>query len=66
MTPRPTTSRASCAASWACELDIATVEAKHKLSQNRGADDRAAVIAALRGEPGGGAAQIAELMSAGR
>ncbi len=48
------------------QLDIATVEAKHKLSQNRGADDRAAVIAALRGEPGSGAAQIAELMSAGR
>ncbi len=48
------------------ELDIATVEAKHKLSQNRGADDRAAVIAALRGEPGGGAAQIAGLMSASR
>ena len=47
------------------ELDIATVEAKHKLSQNRGADDRAAVIAALRGEPGSGAAEIAELMSAG-
>ena len=47
------------------ELDIDTVEAKHKLSQNRGADDRAAVIAALRGEPGGGAAQIAGLMSGG-
>lgn len=47
------------------ELAIDTVEAKHKLSQNRGADDRAAVIAALRGEPGSGPAEIAALMSAG-
>ena len=37
------------------ELTIATVEAKHKLSQNRGADDRAAVAEALRAEPGPGA-----------
>jgi transcriptional regulator len=47
------------------ELVIDTVEAKHKLSQNRGADDQAAVVAALRGEPGSGAAEIAALMSAG-
>ena len=47
------------------ELVIDTVEAKHKLSQNRGADDQAAVVAALRGEPGTGAAEIAALMSAG-
>ncbi len=47
------------------ELAIETVEAKHKLSQNRGADDRAAVLAALRGEPGHGAAGIAALMAAG-
>ena len=39
------------------ELAIDTVEAKHKLSQNRGADDQAAVAAALRGEPGPGAAR---------
>jgi transcriptional regulator len=45
------------------ELAIATVEAKHKLSQNRGADDQAAVAGALRGEPGPGAADIAALMS---
>ena len=46
------------------ELAIATVEAKHKLSQNRGADDRASVAAALRDEPGPGAAGISALMSA--
>ena len=46
------------------ELTIATVEAKHKLSQNRGADDRASVAAALRDEPGPGAAEISALMSA--
>lgn len=46
------------------ELTIATVEAKHKLSQNRGADDRASVAAALRHEPGPGAAEISALMSA--
>jgi transcriptional regulator len=45
------------------ELAIATVEAKHKLSQNRGADDQAAVAEALRGESGPGAADIAALMS---
>ncbi|HUY46960.1 MAG TPA: FMN-binding negative transcriptional regulator [Streptosporangiaceae bacterium] len=47
------------------ELAIATVEAKHKLSQNRGADDQAAVTGALRGEPSPGAAAIAALMPAG-
>jgi transcriptional regulator len=46
------------------ELTIATVEAKHKLSQNRGADDRASVAAALADEPGPGAAEISALMSA--
>jgi transcriptional regulator len=47
------------------ELTIATVEAKHKLSQNRGADDRASVAEALRAEPGPGATEISALMSAG-
>ena len=47
------------------ELTIATVEAKHKLSQNRGADDRASVAEALQAEPGPGAAEISALMSAG-
>lgn len=47
------------------ELTIATVEAKHKLSQNRGADDRASVAEALRAESGPGAAEISALMSAG-
>ena len=47
------------------EMTIATVEAKHKLSQNRGADDRASVAAALRDEPGPGPAEISALMSAG-
>jgi transcriptional regulator len=46
------------------ELTIATVEAKHKLSQNRGADDRASVAEALRAEPGPGATEISALMSA--
>lgn len=46
------------------ELTIATVEAKHKLSQNRSADDRASVAAALRDEPGPDAAEISALMSA--
>jgi transcriptional regulator len=47
------------------ELTIATVEAKHKLSQNRSADDQASVAAALRDEPSPGAAEISALMSAG-
>jgi transcriptional regulator len=45
------------------ELTIAMVEAKHKLSQNRSAEDRAAVAEALGDEPGPGAADIAELMA---
>jgi transcriptional regulator len=45
------------------ELTIAMVEAKHKLSQNRSAEDQAAVAEALRAEPGPGAADIAELMA---
>lgn len=44
------------------ELAIATVEAKHKLSQNRSAVDQAAVAAALAHEPGPGPAEIAALM----
>jgi transcriptional regulator len=45
------------------ELTIAMVEAKHKLSQNRSAEDQVAVAEALRAEPGPGAAGIAELMA---
>jgi transcriptional regulator len=45
------------------ELTIATVEAKHKLSQNRNADDQAGALDGLRGEPGGGPAAIASLMA---
>ena len=44
------------------ELAIDTVEAKHKLSQNRSAVDQAAVAAALAGEPGPGPAGVAALM----
>lgn len=47
------------------ELTIATVEAKHKLSQNRSAGDRASVAEALRAEDTPGAAEISVLMSAG-
>ncbi len=46
------------------ELTVATVEAKHKLSQNRDTADRAGVVAGLRGEPGTGPAGIAGLMAA--
>src|SRR5215470_10496095 len=46
------------------ELQVEQVEAKAKLSQNRPAHDRAAVIAALRAEPGDGAHAIADLMAA--
>jgi transcriptional regulator len=46
------------------ELTVATDEAKHKLSQNRGADDRASVAEVLRHEPGPDAAEISALMSA--
>jgi transcriptional regulator len=44
------------------ELSIATVEAKHKLSQNRSAEDQAAVAGALADEPGPGPAGVAALM----
>jgi transcriptional regulator len=46
------------------ELTVATVEAKHKLSQNRGTDDREGAVAGLRGELGPEAAAIAGLMAA--
>jgi len=46
------------------ELSIVSVEAKQKLSQNRGAEDQAGVIEALRAEPGPGPAAIADLMAA--
>jgi transcriptional regulator len=46
------------------ELAITSVEAKQKLSQNRGASDRAGVVTGLRAEPGAGAAAIADLMAA--
>ena len=45
------------------ELTIATVEAKHKLSQNRSDEDQAGVVEALADEPGPGPAAIAALMS---
>lgn len=44
------------------ELEIATVEAKEKLSQNRDAEDRAGALDGLRHEPGPGPAAIADLM----
>jgi transcriptional regulator len=46
------------------ELAITSIEAKQKLSQNRGEPDRAGVVAGLRAEPGSGAAAIADLMAA--
>ena len=47
------------------ELTVNRVEAKEKLSQNRGQADRAGVIAGLRAEPGpDGAGVIADLMAA--
>ena len=45
------------------ELAITTVEAKEKLSQNRGAEDRAGALDGLRHEPGAGPAAIADLMA---
>jgi transcriptional regulator len=45
------------------ELTIATVEAKYKLSQNRGEQDREGALAGLRTEPGPGPAAIADLMA---
>lgn len=46
------------------ELLITSIEAKQKLSQNRGDGDRAGVMAGLRAEPGPGPAAIADLMAA--
>ena len=46
------------------ELMVSSVEAKRKLSQNRSELDQAGVVAGLRGEPGDGAAAIADLMAA--
>jgi transcriptional regulator len=46
------------------ELTVMSVEAKRKLSQNRSEQDRAGVVAGLRGEPGAGPAAIASLMAA--
>ena len=45
------------------ELTVTRVEAKAKLSQNRGAADRAGAIEGLRGEDDPGAAAIAALMT---
>jgi len=45
------------------ELTVTRVEAKAKLSQNRGAADRAGAIEGLHGEDGPGSAEIAELMT---
>jgi len=44
------------------ELVITRIEAKLKLSQNRGAADRAGAIEGLRGEDDPGSAGIADLM----
>jgi transcriptional regulator len=46
------------------EMTVQRVEAKDKLSQNRPAQDRANVVAALRAEPDPQAHQIADLMAA--
>ena len=45
------------------ELTVTRVEAKAKLSQNRGAADRAGAIEGLRGEDDPGSAEIADLMA---
>jgi transcriptional regulator len=44
------------------EMTVTRVEAKAKLSQNRGAADRAGAIEGLRGEDDPGSARIADLM----
>ena len=44
------------------EMTVTRVEAKAKLSQNRGAADRAGAIDGLRGEDDPGSAEIADLM----
>ena len=46
------------------ELTITSVEAKRKLSQNRGVADQQGTIAGLRAEPGPGTAVIADHMAA--
>jgi len=46
------------------ELAVTAVEAKYKLSQNRGAADQAGARAGLRAEPGPGPAAIAAQMTA--
>ncbi len=46
------------------EMAIASVEAKRKLSQNRGVADQAGTVRGLRGEPGPGPAAIADQMDA--
>lgn len=45
------------------ELTVTSIEAKQKLSQNRSELDREGVVAGLRGEPGPGPAEIAEIMA---
>ena len=45
------------------EMTVTRVEAKAKLSQNRGAADRAGAIEGLRGEDDPGSAEIADLMT---
>jgi transcriptional regulator len=47
------------------ELTVATVEAKHKLSQNRDTADRLGALAGLRAESGPAPATIADLMAEG-
>ncbi|MGN6676606.1 MAG: hypothetical protein ACTHKL_02365, partial [Streptosporangiaceae bacterium] len=44
------------------EMTVQQIEAKDKLSQNRKAQDRAGVIAALRTEPAAGAQAVGDLM----
>jgi transcriptional regulator len=46
------------------ELTVRSVEGKRKLSQNRSEQDRAGVVAGLRGEPGAGPALIADMIAA--
>jgi transcriptional regulator len=46
------------------EVTVTSVEAKQKLNQNRSSEDQAGTVAGLRGEPGPGAAAIADLMAA--
>ncbi|HEY1620467.1 MAG TPA: FMN-binding negative transcriptional regulator, partial [Streptosporangiaceae bacterium] len=46
------------------ELVVASVEAKQKLSQNRGVADQIGTVRGLRGEPGPGPAAIADQMDA--